>query len=330
MTFIWPRMLLTLILIPFLIAGYLWLYANRKRAAADFGPLSQIQDHSGRKLEKRRHIPPAFHLFGVSLLIFSLSRPEVFVDLPHIEGTVILAFDVSNSMAAEDLEPTRMEAAKSAAKTFVENQPSTIQLGVVAFSNGGLVVQPPTYDQTAVLETINRLSPQGATSLGQGIFSALNAIAGEAIAIDPESIEEGMPPVDIGNYSSSVVLLLTDGENTSSPNPLDIAQIAAEAGVRIYPIGIGSSKGTVLDIDGYKVLTQLDETVLEQIADVTNGDYYYAENKDSLQEIYKNVDLRLTISGEKMEVTALLAGLSLLLFLIGGLLSLLWVGRVPL
>ena len=232
-------------------------------------------------------------------------------------------------MAAEDLEITRMEVAKSAAITFVENQPSTIQLGVVAFSDGGLVVQPPTYDQTAVLETINRLTPQGATSLGQGIFSALNAIAGEAIEINPESIEEGMPPVNIGSYSSSVILLLTDGENTSSPNPLDIAQIAAEAGIRIYPVGIGSTEGTVLDIDGYKVLTQLDETALQQLAEVTNGAYYYAENENSLQEIYKNVDLRLTISGEKMEVTALLAGLSLLFFLIGGLLSLLWVGRVP-
>jgi Ca-activated chloride channel family protein len=268
-------------------------------------------------------------LLGLSLLLFGLSRPEVFIDLPRIEGTVILAFDVSNSMAAEDLLPTRMEVAKEAAKIFVENQPSTIQIGVVAFSNGGLIVQPPTDDQTLVLSTIERLNPQGATSLGQGIFSALNAIAGEAIAIDPAAFEDSTPTVDIGHFPSSVILLLTDGENTSSPDPLEISQLAAQAGVRIYPVGIGSQEGAILDIEGYNVSTQLDESALQAIADLTNGSYYRADDEESLQEVYQNVDLRLTIRGEKMEVTAILAGFSLLLFLIGGAFSLFWFGRMP-
>jgi Ca-activated chloride channel homolog len=126
------------------------------------------------------------------------------------------------------------------------------------------------------------------------------------------------------------VLMLTDGENTSNPDPLAVAQLAAQAGVRIFPVGIGSSEGTVLQIDGYNVVTQLDEATLQQIAGLTNGTYTRAADSDALQTIYKNVDLQLTISGEKTEITAIVAGASLLLFLIGGALSMLWFGRMPL
>jgi Ca-activated chloride channel family protein len=328
MTFIWPWMLLSLLLVPLLMGGYIWLYTRKRRSWRDLGPLGLVQNRAGERLGFRSHIPPLLDLFGLSILLFSLSRPEVVVDLPRIEGTVILAFDVSNSMAGDDLTPTRMEAAKTAARNFVENQPSTIQLGVVAFSNGGLVVQPPTDDQAAVLDTIDRLNPQGATSLGQGIFSALNAIAGEAIEIDPAGFEEGVP-VDVGYYPSSVVLLLTDGENTSNLDPLDIAQIAAEAGVRIYPVGIGSQEGAILQIEGYSVSTRLDESMLQDIASLTNGSYYRAEDEESLHEIYENVDLLLTISEEKTEVTAIFAGLGLLFFLIGGIFAMIWFGRMP-
>jgi len=323
-------MLLLLLLIPFMLWGYIWLYKRRGQTAPDLGPLSLVQNTSGKSLGKQRHIPPIFYLIGLTLLLFSLSRPEFFVELPHVEGTVILAFDVSQSMAADDLEPTRMEAAKIAAKTFIENQPITIDVGVVAFSNGGLVLQPPTNDQALLLTTIERLNPQGATSLAQGIFNSLNAIAGEAIALDPDLLEEGAPTPDIGHYPSSVVLLLTDGENTSSSDPIEIAQLAANAGVRIYPVGIGSKEGTILEIDGYNILTQLNETALQTIASMTNGTYYHAEDEEALQEIYKNVDLQLTISGEKMEVTAIIAAFSLIFFLIGGILSLFWFGRMPL
>jgi Ca-activated chloride channel family protein len=323
-------MLLTLLLIPVLIVGYIWLYRRRQQAVPDLGPLSVVQNTAGGKLGKERHLPPLIYLFGLAILFFSLARPEVFAELPRIEGTVILALDVSHSMAADDLEPSRMEAAKAAAKGFIENQPSTIKVGVVAFSNGGLVIQPPTDDQTALLSTIDRLSPQGATSLGQGIFSAINAIAGEAIAIDPVTFEEGAPLPDIGHYSSAVVLLLTDGENTSSPNPLEIAQLAAQAGIRIYPVGIGSKEGVILNIDGFNVSTQLDETALNEIASLTNGSYFFAEDEETLKEIYNNVDLQLAVRGEKVEVTAIFAAISLIFFLIGGGLALIWFGRMPL
>ncbi|MEJ2711012.1 MAG: VWA domain-containing protein [Anaerolineales bacterium] len=330
MSFIWPWMLITLLLIPLMVGIYLRLLRKRRQAAADLGPLGLAQNNSGNNLGRRRYVSLIFFLFGLTVLFFGLARPQMVIDLPRVEGTVILAFDVSNSMQAEDLEPTRMQAAKAAARTFVENQPSGILIGIVAFSNGGLVVQPPSDDRAVVLTTIERLSPQGATSLGQGIFSALNAIAGEAIPIDPTTLEEGSPLPDIGKYPSSVVVLLTDGENTASPDPLEIAQLAANAGVRIYPVGIGSAEGAVLEIDGFQVQTQLNEQTLQEIASLTNGAYYRAEDEETLREIYKNVDLKLTISGEKTEVTSVLAGLSMFFFLTGAAFSLLWLGRLPL
>lgn len=329
MTFIWPWMLLSLLLVPLLVGGYIWLYTKKRQSLTDLGPLGLVKNRTGERLGVRTHIPLWLYLLGISVLLFSLSRPEVVVELPRIEGTVILAFDVSNSMAADDFEPSRMEAAKIAARNFVENQPGTIQLGVVAFSNGGLVVQPPTDDQTAVLDTIDRLNPQGATSLGQGIFSALNAIAGEALEIDLTGFEEGVP-VDIGKFPSAVILLLTDGENTSNLDPLKIAQIAAEAGVRIFPVGIGSQEGAILQIEGFSVSTQLDELMLQDIASLTNGSYFRAEDEESLHEIYENVDLHLTISGENTEVTAIFTFVGLLFFLVGGIFAMIWFGRMPL
>lgn len=330
MSFIWPWMLLSLVFVPLFVWLYIQLFQRRQLAAAELGPLGVVQTNSGAHLGRQRHLPPLVFLFGLTLLLIGLARPETYVELPSVEGNVILVFDVSSSMAAEDLEPSRMEAAKNAARIFVENQPDTIQIGVVAFSNGGLVVQPPTNDQATILDTVSRLSPQGATSLGQGIFSALNAIAGNDIQVELPETEGEVPSINIGSHPSSVILLLSDGENTSSPDPLEVAQLAADANVRVYTVGIGSPEGTVLSLDGFNVVTQLNEPMLQEIANVTNGAYYRAENEESLDEIYKNVDLRLAINGEKMEVTALFAGVSMLIFLIGGGLSLLWFGRMPL
>jgi Ca-activated chloride channel family protein len=288
-----------------------------------------IQNQSGKELGVRRHIPPAVFLGGLTLLLVALARPEVTVTLPRVEGTVVLAIDVSGSMNADDLEPTRMEAAKVAARTFVENQPRTVLVGVVAFSGGGLVVQPPTDDQAAVLATIDRLSPEGGTSLGQGIFTSLSAIAGEPLAINEADLEEGPVTTEIGYYPSAVIVVLTDGENTAPPEPLEIAQLAADAGVRIFPVGVGSRDGTVVEIEGFSIVSQLHEEPLREIAGVTNGAYFSAQDAETLQEIYENIDLQLTVRGEQMEVTAIVAGTSTLLFLLGGALSLVWFGRVP-
>ena len=320
-------MLFTLLLAPCLLAGYAMVQRRRQAARNALTAFGAPRDAAGRSLGNRRHIPTAFLLTGLTFLFLSTARPVMNISLPRVEGTVILVFDVSTSMRADDLAPTRMDAAKAAARAFVEKQPATIRIGIVAFSNGGLIIHPPSHDPTEVLEAIDRLSPEGGTSLGQGIFTALNAIAGSPIALDPEAFEEGIPALELEAFPSAALVLLTDGENTNPPDPLDVAELAAQSGVRIYPVGIGSEQGAVIEVDGFNLVTQLNRPMLEEIAMATNGVYYHAEDEDELREIYQNIDLQLTVRGEEMEVTAVVAGISYCLLLLGAALSLTWMGR---
>ncbi|HET7010617.1 MAG TPA: VWA domain-containing protein [Anaerolineales bacterium] len=329
MTFLWPSALWSLLLAPVFAAAYVRAVRRRDQARAALGALGADVDNMQANLRSRRHVPPALMLLALAVLLFALGRPQAVVRLPRVEGTVILAMDVSNSMLATDLDPSRMEAAKRAARAFVESQPPTILIGVVAFSGGGLTVQAPTDDRQAVLDAIDRLTPQGATSVGEGIFTSLNALAEEPIQIDEASLEAGTPSLEFQDIPSAAVILLTDGENTESPDPLQMAQIAAEAGVRIYAVGIGSPGGAILELEGFRILTQLDETLLQWIAETTNGAYFHAEDEKELQEIYRNIDLQMTIRGETMEVTGIFAGVGLAILLIAGGLGYAWYGRVP-
>jgi Ca-activated chloride channel family protein len=249
---------------------------------------------------------------------------------------VILAFDISGSMAADDLDPTRMDAAKVAAQAFVEGSPPSTWIGVVAFSDSGFTVQAPTTDQEAILTTIDRLAPESGTSLANGILASLTTILAAETEPPPGLYTNRAPeptpiptPMPAGNYTSAVIVLLTDGENNESPDPLDAAQAAADRGVRIHTVGIGSEAGTTLELDGFSVHTRLDETLLRQISRITGGDYYSAQDEGKLWAIYENLDPQLAIKAEQMEVTSIFAGVSILVLLTGGALSLLWFGRTP-
>ncbi len=336
MSFIWPLSLGLLILVPLFIVLYVRLQRRRKRAAANYGRLGMVSGTAG----KRRHIPIILFLLGLTILIVALARPQTELSLPRIEGTVILAFDVSGSMAADDLQPTRMEAAKVAARSFVEQQPPSVRVGVVSFSESGFTVQAPTDDQAAVLAAIERLQPQRGTSLGYGIEMSLNAIAvaesGDAPRFysNATPTPEGTPaptpaPVPPGTHTSAVIVLLTDGENNTLPDPVVAAQAAADRGVRIYPIGIGSAAGSILHIEGLTIRSRLNEELLNQIAEITDGTYYTAANEQDLKTIYANLNPQLVIKPEKTEVTALLAGVGIVFLLIGGALSLIWFSRLP-
>jgi Ca-activated chloride channel family protein len=335
MSFIWPTMLVLLLLVPLSVVLYIRMQQRRRRLVARAGGLGLVREGAGRRLGLRRHIPPAIFLVGLVLLTLALARPETVVSLPRVQGTVILAFDVSGSMAADDFDPTRMEAAKEAARNFVEQQPSSVLIGVVAFSDSGFAVQAPTNDQEAILATINRLTPQSGTSLANGILASLNTIAVDADTA-PRLYSNLTPvptptptPMPEGSYTPAVIVMLTDGENNETPDPLAAAQTAADRGVRIHTVGIGSAAGTTLSIDGFMVHTRLDEAMLETISALSDGTYYSAENEQDLQEIYANLDPQLTIKPEKMEVTSVFAGASIFILLIGGTSSLLWFGRFP-
>jgi Ca-activated chloride channel family protein len=334
MSFIWPVMLILLLLLPLGVLLYLRMQRRRQRMMASYGSMGMVQT-AGRQLGARRHIPPALFLAGLAILIIALARPQTVVSVPRVEGTVMLTFDVSGSMAAEDLQPNRMEAAKVAARAFVEQQPSSVRIGILAFSDSGLAVQAPTNDQALILAAINRLSPQRGTSLGQGILAALNTIA---TANDPPpriysnltpTPAASPTPVPEGTYTSATIVLLSDGENNENPDPLAAAQLAAEYGVRIYTVGIGTTAGTTLHVNGFTVHTALNEQLMQQIAQITEGAYYNAASQQDLRAIYENLGLQLVIKPEDTEVTALFAGASVLLLLIGGICSMLWLSRVP-
>jgi Ca-activated chloride channel family protein len=328
MSFIWPGMLVLLLAVPLLVTGYLSLARRRAQRSRALAAQGFAPTPAGRGLRRLRHVPFALFLAAFVLLLVAFARPEVSFSLPHQEGTVILAFDVSNSMLATDLKPTRMDAAKVAAKTFVEKQPKSIKIGVVAFSDGGLVTQEPTDVRPDVLAAIDRLTPQGATSLGQGIFTALNAIAGKPINADLSQLDSDASNVDIGYFSSAAIVLFSDGENTASPDPMEVAKLASVAGVHVYPIGIGSPNGTVVKVNGFSEATALDEATLTGIASVTNGTYFNAQDAQSLADISKKIDLKSTSDGKKTEVTALVTGISALFLVLGGSLSLVWFGRL--
>jgi Ca-activated chloride channel family protein len=334
MTFLWPAMLVLLVLIPVLVGVYVRLLQRRRRLAAQYGHLGLVQGSAGRRPGIRRHVPPIFFLASLAILIVALARPQTVVSLPRLEGTVILAFDVSGSMAADDLKPTRLEAAKAAARAFVARQPPFVQIGVVSFSEGGFATQAATNDQGLVLAAINRLTVQRGTSIGSGMQSALAAI--DAVTHPKLTLadQSGTPtptptPVPKGSYTSAVVILLTDGENNQSPDPQAAAQAAADRGVRIYTVGIGSAAGATLHINGFTIQSRLDEDSLRQIADHTGGTYYNAENEDQLRTIYDHLDPQLIVKPQQTEVTALFAGAGIFVLLIGSTLSLLWLGRLP-
>lgn len=335
MSFIWPTLLLSLLILLPLVALYLHMGRRRRDLAARYGSLGLMQA-AGRPLGWRRHVPPALFLLALALLCFSLARPQTVVSLPRVEGIVILAFDVSGSMAVDDLKPTRMEAAKVAARSFVGRQPPSVQIGVVSFSDGGLQVQPPTNDQAEVLAAINRLAPARGTSLSNGILASLNAIALANGRQSPTFYTNRTPAPTVvptavpkGTYTPAAIVLLTDGENTAPPGPSEAATAAAERGVRIYPVGIGSAAGAPLKIEGFVVQTRLDEATLKQIAQRTDGTYYNAVSEDQLQKVYENLSTQLVIRPERTEVTALFAGIGLLALLLGGVFSALWLGRIP-
>lgn len=336
MSFIWTSMLWSLILIPLLVLLYLRMQRRRAQIALRYGSLGLVQQASGRGVGVRRHVPAILFLVGLTVLFVALARPQMVIGLPKVEGIVILAFDVSGSMAAEDFEPNRLEAAKAVAIDFVSRQPSTVKVGVVAFSESGLSVQIPSADQTAIIDAIERLKPQRGTSLANGIVASLNTIAnltGQEPIVGFEDADVPPPlnaaPETVSADQSSVIVLLTDGENNMNPNPVEAALIAAERGVRIHTIAVGSPEGTQLTVNGFTVFTQVDEAALQQISEITQGTYFNAQDEEDLREVYESIEPRLKVEEEAQEVTAVFAGVSILILLIGGMLSLLWFSRVP-
>jgi len=341
MTFLWPEFLWLLLAVPACIAAYLLLLKTKKKAAVRYTSLSVIKEAVGKGLRWRRHLPPAMLLLGLAAMIAAIARPAAVITLPTSHETVILAIDVSGSMRANDVQPSRIEAAQAAARTFVDEQPRSTRIGVVAFAGSAALVQPPTSNRTDVLAAIDQLQLQHATAVGSGLLVSLKAIFPEAtFEVAPPahlrsaatgSSSPGTPdfrPVPPGSYSSAAIVLLTDGQTTTGPDPVDAARLAAERGVRVFTVGVGTDSGQILTGEGWSMRVRLDEDALKAIADLTRAEYFYAGNAVDLKKVYQSLRSKLVMEKKQTEITALFSAIAAAIVLLSATLSLLWFNRV--
>jgi Ca-activated chloride channel family protein len=273
----------------------------------------------------RRHLPQALFLTAATLLLLAAGRPEAPLSLARSNGTVVLAFDVSNSMKATDVEPTRLGAAQAAAKDFVDAQPDGVSFGIVAFDDGALLTQQPTTDHAATNAAIQRLRVNGGTSLTQAILASLTVVVGKTVTLP----REGEPEPELGYFGNATIVLLSDGDdNTGGETAVTAAGLAAKAGVRIETVGVGTVDGATVEVDGVQRATALNEDLLTQIAQTTAAGYHRAENAQALHDVYQNLDLRLTVQRKPVELSGAAAALAVLLLTIGGILMTTWFGRI--
>ena len=357
MTFVWPELLWLLLAVPVLVALYLWQLRRKRRAALRYASLTLVTA-AGASARMRRHVPPFLFLLSLTLMLIAVARPQAVVTLPSAHETVILAIDVSGSMRATDVKPNRLAAAQEAARAFVADQPKTTRIGVVSFAATASVVQAPTHSREDILGAIDRFQLQRGTAIGSGILISLKTIfpdaefdlrswnprreeqkaAAKAAARDPAAAgsKEVAKPVPPGSYTSAAIILLTDGQTTTGPDPLEAAFHAfeendvevADRGVRVYTVGIGTTAGEVINVEGWSMRVRLDEEALKNIATLTRSEYFHAGNEAELQKIYRNLNTKLFFEQKETEVTALFAAAAAVLALVSAALSLLWFNRI--
>jgi Ca-activated chloride channel family protein len=341
--FEWPILLWALLLVPVLALGYIAMERRRRRVALTTARWSRNAPAALIPL-MRRILPPALYFVALTLLIAATARPVAVVSLPSLRDVIILAIDVSNSMRADDVAPTRLAAAQEAAREFIEEQPATTQIGVVAFAETALAVQRPTTNREDLLKAIDRLKPQAGTAVGGAILVSLQALFPKEIfevkAPEEEEREAGdgslssqpepasPPTVPPGSEKSAAIVLLSDGAATSGPNPVAAAQVAADRGVRVFTVGLGTEEGAVVKLEGVSMRVQLEEEVLKEIADVTLARYFTADNAEDLRAIYRDVSTRLVTETRETEVGAAFVGTAALLALLAAALSVLWFNRI--
>jgi Ca-activated chloride channel family protein len=336
MNFLSPEFLWLLIAVPVIAGFYLLLLKKRKQAALRYANLEIVKAAIGRGLWWRRHVPPAILLAALGAMLFATARPTAVITLPTHHETVILAMDVSGSMRANDVEPSRIEAAQAAARAFIAQQPRSTRIGVVAFAGSAALVQPPTSNRHDLRAAIDQLQLQHATAVGSGILVSLKAIfPQEEFELPPpgqrRAAKQSFPTakaVPPGSYAEAAIILLTDGQTTAGPDPVDAARLAAERGVRVFTVGVGTDNGQILNGEGWSMRVRLDEEPLKAIADLTRAEYFYAGSAPDLRKVYETLRAKLVLEKKETEITALFSAIAAAAVLLSATLSLLWFNRV--
>jgi Ca-activated chloride channel homolog len=353
MSFLWPELLWLLALLPVLAGTYLFVLSRRKKEALSYASLSLVHAALGPRQRLRRHLPALLLLLALTATLLALARPTAVVTLPSEQRTIILAIDVSLSMRAADIEPTRLAAAQEAAKAFVQEQPADVRIGVVSFAGTASVVQAPTHSRADVIAAIEGLQLQRHTAIGSGIIVSLAALFPEAdidvdsliftssaarsnrrgVALDAgnakdKSEKKGAGPAAPGSYAAGAIILLTDGRRTTGPDPLDAATMAADRGVRVYTVGFGTAQGAAVNFDGWSVFMRFDEETLKSVAEITRGQYFHASSASDLKKVYERLNARFVLERKETEVGALFTAVAAVLAILAGLLSLVWFSRL--
>jgi Ca-activated chloride channel family protein len=359
MNLLWPWYLLLFLLIPLLIAVYIWILRRRRRFAIRYSSLSLIRQAIPKRSRWRRHLPFALFLLALSSLTIAMSRPQAEVEVPLSRTTIILALDISRSMCATDVEPNRLTVAQDAALAFIEDQVAGTQIGIVAFADFAEIVVAPPSDKEVLKEAVENFTTALGTAIGSATLKSIDAIAEINTAVAPSGVnlsaENDEPGTAENGYQPDIIVLLTDGANSRGPLPLDAAQQAADRQLRVYTIGFGTSEpgqmictqqqlgsdvfserfggggnfpgtgslsgGGMRDFRRFLVI---DEPTLQGVADLTGGTYYRAENADQLHEIFLNLPLQIILQKENLEISVIFVALGALLATIAIGLSLLW------
>ena len=353
MSFEWPLALWLLLAVPGLVAAYLWLRRRRKKVALRYASLAVVREAMGRSPGWRRHVPPVLLLLAITALVVAAARPGARITLPSDHRTIVLAIDVSLSMRASDIDPTRIAAAQTAAKAFVQAQPPDVRVALVSFAGSAAVVQPPTRSRDELVAAIDRLELQRHTAIGSGILTSLQTIfpeqaeeltaanvpggmarafelaqQGRSLDEKPAAAKKAFQPVPAGSHKSAAIILLTDGRRTTGPDPLDAARMAAERGVRVYTVGFGTAEGAPVTFDGWSIYMRFDEEALKGIADVTKASYFHAKSSAELVKVYEALNAQYVFERTHTEIAALFAGLAAVLTVLAGTLSILWFQRI--
>jgi Ca-activated chloride channel family protein len=349
MKFLWPEALWLLALLPLLVLTYIWLLRRKRKSAVRYANLGMIKEAMGVGSKIRRHVPPALFFLALAAMLVAIARPTATVTLPTQKQTIVMALDSSGSMRAKDVEPSRLVAMQNAAKQFVADASPRTKIGVVTFAATAQLVQPPTEDREALTAAIDRIQLQRATATGSGLIVSLATLFPEAgfdvsTALFGREASRNAPiearkdakkdpkkdfkPVAPGSYSSAVIILLSDGQRTTGPDPIEIAKLAADRGVRVYTVGFGTTSGEIIGFEGWSFRVRLDEETLKTIATMTQGEYFHAGTAQDLKKVYQTLNARISLEKKETEITALLSAIAALFAMLSGLLSLLWFNRI--
>ena len=348
MTFLWPEFLWLLLLLPLLVLLYIWLLRRKKKLALRYASLSIVREAMGKGQSFRRHIPPMLFLLSLAAMLVASSRPFAVVSLPSQRETIMLAMDVSGSMRATDVLPNRLVAAQNAAKAFLKDLPRNVRVGIVAFAGTASVVQPATLSREDLVAAIDKFQLQRGTAIGNGIVVSLAELFPNA-GINLESMQSGrdrqrgisldqpakeskdkpaFTPVAPGSYTSAAIILLTDGQRTTGVDSLDAAKLAADRGIRIYTVGVGTVDGETIGFEGWSMRVKLDEETLKSIARATQAEYFYAGTAADMKKVYETLSSRLAVEKKETEISGLLALVAAALALLSAGLSLAWFNRI--